>query len=630
MLSKLVSALDSAQNFQVGENGHVELGWSNNVQEKILQFYFQLVRTKDVESLAITYRSILIELFNSKHTISQEKILEYGMIAYKLIAQTRDIVSGKGEYTLAHMMIWEWSNVCNIVKNEYKEFTMNVSKHALKSLVYGENSEHPLGSWKDVKYFLNYGKNMHVNISNKFNIELIFEKEELFQYAISLISEQLHKDMHEYKQDGGVKNISLAAKWAPREHSNKFGWITPYIADEYFSNEGWESTAVTNDQIVRLKNKKLTQYRILLSMLNKELDTVQIKQCGNNWRHINFDKKVTSITLSKQKYAFKNVTKKGKERYSDNKDRTECANNYTEYIGKCVTGELKIKGKRVSIYDFVKDAVEHNDETFSNKTILDTINLQWNDNSLQNCALENMIALVDTSASMTCDNNLPLYNAIGLGIRIAEKSTLGKRVMTFSSTPSWVNLDGCPDFVSMVSEVKRAPWGMTTNFYAAFNMILDAYLAMDVPPSKVDNMVLTILSDMQIDTSDDVMKSPKRETMFDTMTTKFEEAGIRSKYNTPYKLPIIVFWNLRKTNGFPTTSYSENAIMISGYSPVLLNSFMNGGIQALKECTPWKLFVQQLSSTRYDSFNRIFKDEFEKVHSNSLMPPPPPSFDCEL
>ena len=629
MLSKLISALDSTERYHVGENGHIEVGWSNKIEEKILQFYFQLVRTKDIEQLAIIYRSILIDIFNSKYALSNDKVIEYGIIVYKLIAQTRDIILGKGEYTLAHMMIWELSNTSLLVKSEYKQFLMTLAKHALKNLVYSNTSEHPLGSWKDIKYFLNYGRDTHKKISNTFNVEVTFVKEELFKYAITLMTEQLRRDMIEYEKDNNTNNISLAAKWAPREHSNKFGWIASHIADEYFAHTGWDNTATTKDQITRLKIKKLTQYRIVLSKLNKALDTVQIKQCDKSWSQIDFDKKVTSITFNKQKLAFNNLTKNGKVRYQDSEDRVQCATNYADYIRKCSKGETTIKGKRVSLYDFVKDAVEYNSLNDSGETILNTINLQWNDNSSLNTALENMLALVDTSGSMTCDNNTPLYNAIGLGLRIAEKSTLGKRVMTFSSTPTWVNLENCSTFVSMVKEVKNANWGMNTNFYAAFNLILNAYLSIDVPPSKVDNMVLTILSDMQIDQADDNINKTKAglQTMFDVMTEKFEQAGLNSKYGMPYKLPTVVFWNLRKTEGFPTTSHSKNAIMVSGYSPVLLNAFMSGGVESLKDCTPWNMFIQQLNQPRYSSFDTFFQSEFEKTNLDMVMPPAPPSFD---
>ena len=56
------------------------------------------------------------------------------------------------------------------------------------------------------------------------------------------------------------------------------------------------------------------------------------------------------------------------------------------------------------------------------------INEQWNNNSLQNSQLETMIAMIDNSLSMTDLNCLPLYAAIGLGLRIAEKSKFGKNI----------------------------------------------------------------------------------------------------------------------------------------------------------------------------------------------------------
>ena len=47
---------------------------------------------------------------------------------------------------------------------------------------------------------------------------------------------------------------------------------------------------------------------------------------------------------------------------------------------------------------------------------------QWKNNSGLIGNLGNMIAMVDTSGSMESDN--ALYSAIGLGIRVAEKSKI--------------------------------------------------------------------------------------------------------------------------------------------------------------------------------------------------------------
>ena len=46
-MAALVNALDNYTPTQFGENGHVEYGWSNSIQEKILQFSFQVTRTDE-------------------------------------------------------------------------------------------------------------------------------------------------------------------------------------------------------------------------------------------------------------------------------------------------------------------------------------------------------------------------------------------------------------------------------------------------------------------------------------------------------------------------------------------------------------------------------------------------------
>ena len=44
-MAALINTLDNYTNKQIGENGHTEYGWSNNIKEQILQLSFQLVRT---------------------------------------------------------------------------------------------------------------------------------------------------------------------------------------------------------------------------------------------------------------------------------------------------------------------------------------------------------------------------------------------------------------------------------------------------------------------------------------------------------------------------------------------------------------------------------------------------------
>ena len=597
-MAAIVSSIDSVFRKNVGENNHVQYGWSNNIEEKILQFYFQLVRKHDQsdDEQKTKYNEILSTLFSKNSNLSQTDRIHYASIAFKLIAQTRDVIVGKGEYNLAHMMISCWARAYKLTDFDmkYDRLCSEMAKYALKSIVLSETNEHPLGSWKDIKYFLNYFSNKGQLINDP-----------VFEYAICLLNDQIKIDYYNYNNN--INEISLAAKWVPRESSKKFGWIHYFLSNDFYKNECWDLTAETPEQKKRLSLKMQTYYRKMISLLNRQIDTTQIKQCDQRWSEIDFNKRVTSITISKQKKAFLNKSRKSVFN-QENQDRIICQEKFKEYIESCSNGQSSMKGKRVSIYDFVKSALD----TSNTEEMKKTINLQWVDNSSQNNVLENMIAMVDVSGSMSCENNTPLYNAIGLGLRIAEKSTIGKRILTFSATPNWVEFDDCNNFCEMVKKISTANWGMNTNFYAAFDKILKAYIQMNIDPDNVENVCLVILSDMQIDNAHN--EGPRlMDTMFDVMNAKFAEVGNASVFKKPYKLPTIVFWNLRLTKGFPVTSYTQNTIMISGFSPIILNLLVDKGVDGLKEFTPWKMFIKTINHERYNSFDGKMLDFFSTI-----------------
>jgi hypothetical protein len=135
---------------------------------------------------------------------------------------------------------------------------------------------------------------------------------------------------------------------------------------------------------------------------------------------------------------------------------------------------------------------------------------------------------------------------------------------------------------------------MNTNFAAALDTILDAIIKNKMAPEDVQDMVLVVLSDMQMDQGDQCDK----QVLYETMKAKYEAAGIRV-HGAPYKPPHILFWNLRSTSGFPSLSNQPNASMMSGFSPALLNLFCEQGLDALQSCTPWALLEKSLENERY-------------------------------
>ena len=75
----------------------------------------------------------------------------------------------------------------------------------------------------------------------------------------------------------------------------------------------------------------------------------------------------------------------------------------------------------------------------------------------------------------------------------------------------------------------------------------------------------------------------------------------------PYRTtPRIIFWNLRVTTGSPVSASTENVQLISGFSPSLLESFMNGD-----DVTPEGLYRLVLDDKLYDPLREILNDSQE-------------------
>jgi hypothetical protein len=568
-MSSIISALDNFTPSQIGENGSTEYTWSNSLKETICQIDFQLTRTRDsntLDQLALKTDGVLNRLFASykSQTISREEYLDNMSIMFRMIGKTRDIVDGKGEYSLSYMLLDVWDkHFPNLAQFALRYFVLNLE---------GTDDTHPYGSWKDIKYL--YKR---------------YQMSPLVLSGARLLLDQIRKDVTS-------ENPSLAAKWVPREKSS-FGGLFCELANLYYPE--YLLTAKCNEQRKRAVLKAKTEFRKVISSLNKKLDTVQIKQCGQNWSSIDPCKQ-TSITMHKQKRAFLNKNKNGEQR-SESEDRIACAQNFVEFAAKAERGEVQVKGKRVGLNSFTEEAlnlIRYGQNASSEAAIL---NAQWLDNGKQTGALGKMIAMVDVSGSMNGD---PLNAAIALGIRVAERSALGKRVLTFSSSPTWVNLDGYNSFVDMVDVLKDADWGQNTNFHAAMKLILDAIIENNINPEDVKDMVLVIFSDMQIDESG---CGKNLGSLMGKIQDMYSEAGIRI-HGKPFDAPHILFWNLRSTGGFPALSTVSNCSMMSGFSPALLNLFCEKGMEALESCTPWSMLLESLNKERFMVLDKYLRE----------------------
>ena len=104
-----------------------------------------------------------------------------------------------------------------------------------------------------------------------------------------------------------------------QERIKNNGWIFKKIANQYFHS--------TNKH-KRFQVKRFRKFRKILTSLNIFLDTLEIKQCNQEWGKINYTK-VPCQAWKKYNIAFMNINHR---KHSKNKDRVQAMKNYYIYM----------------------------------------------------------------------------------------------------------------------------------------------------------------------------------------------------------------------------------------------------------------------------------------------------------
>jgi len=578
-----------AKNF--GENSSLQYDWSSHIDEILVQFFFQLVRSDDHTDLENKLRAILSHIKGKEILFRQ-----YLTMAYKLIGHTRDIIHGKGEQQLTFMQILIWH-----------EFYPYLAKQAFTVCVENKEYMHPYGSWKDIKYFCHY---IYQKLSTK--------QHPLIEHAIQLARAKLEHDwlilQTVWPPPRGA--LSLIAKWLPREKSKKFGWIHTRLAKMIFSHFLTTANSKKSAKKARLKCKiHLTKW---LTKLNKYLNTVQIKQCNGQWNSINYNH-ITAQTTRRQKLAFLNKTSMNLQR-SCQLDRIEAGEKYRLHIAAATRHpEIHfIRGRRCMPYELVKDAIQALRNNIQEEK--DIVNLQWRDNQHINHSLKDLIVCCDTSSIMSHPTPISLYNAIGLGIRCAELSEgpFQNRLFTFDANPRWINLEDCETFVDKVDKLCKTTSGRNTNFYKMVQMILTVYINNNTPPHHVENKILVVFSNHQMDPRWTQSGDSCMDVMYDSIARMYASAGRRTKWKRPYKPPHCLFWNLRLGKGFPVYSKQKNVTVMSGYNSALLNILCMKRTSVLTQVSPYHKLANILDHKRYQTMQTIIDGCFRKEHLKNV------------
>ena len=589
-------------------------------QEEIISIYFQLQRTSNYNQIISLYNKVnnLFSLLKTRCS----NFSSYIHLLLAMIAQTRDVLHGKGEHHITYLMILALYNY----EPRYSLFMLYrlVQPLVLYMPYYG--------GWRDIKYFCEFVKDYS---KEKENHPLIF-------YAIELANDQLYKDWYTYKFSVNCfskKHISNVCKWIPREHK-KFNWLHTKMATQWarIHKPYLFNNVITSYQHIKVQNKCKKIYRKVYSFLNKELETTEVHLCKQSYDKINpqnvglqtfasnydifldnekdnlnnklvddlikrgiesEDEQLFNSTID---LAVEKIIKKVIKSQIDNidnssrEDKSEAEKNKSIMATKFDTYFYELFSKKsdhfiyfhdyqhvnhISLFYFVKHAVEaHKTNNIIKMDFLDNL---WNKSMflLHERYRDYFIPIVDVSLTMQLNNSEQFYYSLGLAILLSKYSYIPDRIIAMDSQPIWVSWDENASFCKKIScFMEQIKYGQKTK--ANFESVLDLISY---------NCIKTEMSNYFVKQIHMVFFSGSFEELKQSFFSK-----VNFMFSNYTKLPKITFWNTSNQgmkNMIPVHNNSTYLYM-SGYSNSIMKQFIKTNKKSLNKPTNAYDFIKQM------------------------------------
>ena len=640
----------------LGENGSVEWtmrGVGENLKGAFTALFAGSVRGITREQMVAFVRNVLDEGGRTSGTSGTSHaptspIHRVVSDLFVLCFHLRDCRGGKGEKDLSRWMFLE-------LYDRYPK-----SARSLLPLL------PEFGYWRDMSLLISdlmerpqSTRSTHSRGSRSAGNDILIED------IYKLMADQLRDDdatMCESVAGGGASAgekpaLSLLAKYIPKEGRSfdKRYKCAKRMAKLLFPTE------FTDDF-----RKAMRLYRKLVTRLNSTIQTTEVLMSGNQWDKIQF-RLVPGRLMRICQRAFLNLKggkrAKGDEvRHPTDDVRIRCREHLLDHIGKAKEGKVKFHGNQNHPHEIVNSITEQSSycHTMTDLTQAerDIAQLQWN--SIRDAIIAEIdrkgldvkrgMSLVDVSGSMAGE---PMQAAVSLGILVSEMAPppYGNSFITFHENPTLFELRPEWDLYDKVKHAYQAPWGGSTDFMAAMNLILEIAVTNRLAPDQLPSWLL-VLSDMQFNTANGMTNAMSKysslrkfftgtdtpaqrvswATNHEILVEIFRNAGIQT-CGQPYVLPRMVYWNLRGGVGFPVQADTPNTQMVSGFSPDLLTLVLENRVDDYEEVpdpTPWDVVVKVLEDERYAVVRDRLAASFGRTPAvtspaSSTAPAPPPS-----
>jgi hypothetical protein len=385
---------------------------------------------------------------------------------------------------------------------------------------------------------------------------------------LKIVSEQFWADWTAHKAQ---KPISLLAKWMPREGS---------ALDDGLVND---LTRIMYPGRNNLKSR-FTIYRRQVSRLSAALKVVEQNMCGGTWAEVK-PGSVPGRCLNINRKAFLNQKLKGSGERVPNYDRRICAANFKAHLEVVLSGKATVRGaETVYPHTICRQVLGRVDG--EEMKILEGQWIAIREKVAGAGAMGRVLPMCDFSGSMS---GIPLDVSMGLGILLSEiNNTAFKNCMlSFDSSPHWITFREGMSLAEKCREAQRHGQGLSTNFEAAMQLVLDRLVEHNVPACEAPEDIV-VFTDMGFDAASN-RASDQWSTLVTNMKARFKVAN--------YVMPRLVIWNLRAAfKEYHAKADETGVLMLSGWSPSSMKVIMEG----IKVQTPYEGMRAVLDDKRYD------------------------------
>lgn len=379
--------------------------------------------------------------------------------------------------------------------------------------------------------------------------------------AIYIISKTLSEDIDKAKNK---EEITLLAKWLP----------SPSVTNKERKKQSY--------MIAHDLGLKVSKYRKLLSSLRKYIGIVETNLTEKNYDEIDFEK-LPSRALYKYRQSFQRNMRE----------------EYSEFINKVNSGEVKMNASNVLPYEIVRDYLSGSGYLLDVGNYNSVLEATWKSlDDVIGDVEESAIVVADTSSSMIGN---PWYVAESLAIYASEKlnGPFKNHFITFSSEPKLIELPEDGTLKSKMDEYHRHSIVSNTNIQATFDLILNTAVKNNTPQHEMPDKII-IVSDMEFDeatTSFNIFMRSQEipETNFEVAKQKFQDEG--------YELPKLVFWNVDSRNdNLPVRHNEDGVALVSGLTPNIFKSVLKDDLN-----NPEEVMMNTINVEKYDFVKEVIK-----------------------